>query len=95
MNINLKPKGLKAIDEEIERLSNQLKSINPVDDDYIVVAERLKILCEAREKKNSSDISSEAILSAAVSLIGLLVVLNFEKTGVITSKAFTLIGWKK
>lgn len=90
----LRPKGLKAIDDEIERLANQLGCINPVDDDYNKVADNLRVLCEAREKKNSRDISNEAILGAAVSIASILIVLNFEKAGIITSKAFSFIGRK-
>ncbi len=95
MDTLFRPKGLKAIDNEIERLANQLGDMSPVSEDYIKVADSMKVLCEAREKKNSSDISSEALLAAAVNIIGILAVLNFEKAGIITSKAFNLIGWKK
>jgi len=84
----LRPNGLKVIDTEIERLAKKLASMNPEEDKYNEVASSLKLLCEAREKKNDRVISSEALLAAAVNIIGILVVLNFERTGVITSKAF-------
>jgi hypothetical protein len=84
----LRPDGLKAMDNEIERLANQLGCMSPVEDDYNKVASNLKLLCEAREKKNDRVISSEALLAAAVNIVSILVVLNFERTGVITSKAF-------
>lgn len=95
MDTLLRPKGLKVIDEEIERLANQLANMSPVSDEYAKTADNLKVLCEAREKKNDRVISSEALLAAAVNIIGILVVLNFEKADTITSKAFGLIGWKK
>jgi hypothetical protein len=95
MDTLLRPKGLKVIDEEIERLANQLGDMSPVSDDYAKTADNLKVLCEAREKKNDRVISSEALLVAAVNIVGILVVLNFEKADTITSKAFSLIGWKK
>lgn len=90
MDTLFRPKGLKVIDEEIERLANQLRNMSPVEEDYIKVADNLKVLCEAREKKNSRDISNEALLAAAINIVGILIVLNFERTDVITSKAF---GW--
>ena len=93
MDTLFRPKGLKAIDEEIERLANQLKSMSPVEENYIKVADNLRVLCEAREKKNDRVISSEAILAAGVNILGLLVVLNFEKANIITSKAFGML-WK-
>lgn len=95
MDTPFRPKGLKALDNEIKRLVHQLENMNPVSKDYITVSENLKVLCEARERKNSSDISNEAILLAVVNIIGILVVLKYEHFGVITSKAFNLIRWTK
>jgi hypothetical protein len=95
MDTFLRPKGLKVLDDEIERLANQLGNMSPVDKNYITIADNLRILCEAREKKNDRVISNEALLAAAVNIIGILAVLNYEKAGIITSKAFNLIGWKK
>lgn len=90
-----RPKGLKVIDSEIERLATTLSGMEPTDSNYPVIAGQLKLLCEAREKRNDRVISNEAILAAAVNIAGLLIVLNFEKAGIITSKAFGLIGLKK
>lgn len=93
MDTFLRPKSLTAMDEEIERLVNQLKCMSPVEDDYAKVADNLKVLCEAREKKNDRVISTEMLVGVAANIVGLLVILNFEKTGVITSKAISFL-WK-
>lgn len=95
MDTMFRPKGLKALDDEIERLVHMLENTNPVDKDYITISENLKVLCEARERKNSRDISNEAILTSVVSIVSLLVVLKYEQLDVITSKAFNLIRWNK
>jgi len=95
MDTQFRPKGLKALDKEIERLVHQLENTNPVDKDYITISENLKVLCEARERKNSADISNEAILTAVVSIASLLIVLKYEQMEIITSKAFNLIRWNK
>jgi len=95
MDMMFRPKGLKALDKEIERLVVQLGGIEPVDKNYAIVTERLKDLTEARERKNSCEISNEAILTAMVSIVSLLIVLKFEQFDVITSKAFNLISWKR
>ena len=93
MDTFLRPKGLNALDLEIERLVNQLGNTNPVDKDYKTISDNLKALCEAREKKNDRVISAETLVSVGANLIGLLVILNFEKTGVITSKALSFL-WR-
>lgn len=93
MDTLLRPKGLKALDVEIERLVNQLACMSTVEPEYAKVADNLKVLCEAREKRNDRVISSEALLTVGANILGILLVLNFEKTGVITSKAFGML-WK-
>ena len=82
------------MDEEIERLVHQLGCMNPEQPEYAKTADNLKILCEARSMKNDRSISSEALLAVAANLIGILVILNFEKTGVITTKALSFLGRK-
>jgi hypothetical protein len=94
MNKLLRPKGLNDLDVEIERLVAALSAMHPTDDDYDTISSRLKTLCEARSLKNDSSISSEAVLNIVANVLGMLLVLNFERTGVITSKAFGFLGRK-
>lgn len=94
MDTFLKTKSQKAIDEEIVRLTEVLKTISPADKNYATVSDNLRVLCEAREKKDPSTISTELLLGIGANLIGLLVILNFERSGVITSKALSFL-WKK
>lgn len=95
MDTFLRPKSLNAMDEEIERLVKQLGTITDVGSkEYAAIADNIKVLCEAREKSNDRVISKEMLIGVAANLVGLLVVLNFEKTGVVTSKAFSML-WRK
>ena len=90
----LRPQGMIDLDKEIERLVNQLSCMSPVEENYAKVADNIKVLCEAREKKNDRTISTEMLIGILANVAGLLLVLNYEKTGAITSKAFTML-WKK
>lgn len=90
MDTIFKTKSQKALDDEIVRVLAKLSSMEPSDKEYVMVSDNLKVLCDARDKKDPSSISTETLLAIGANLIGLLIVLNFEKTGVITSKAF---GW--
>jgi hypothetical protein len=89
-----KTRSQKDLDEQITRLLNQLANMNPADKDYAVISDNLKVLCEAREKKDPSTVSTEMLLGIAANLVGLILILNFEKTGAITSKAINFI-WRK
>lgn len=77
-----------TLDKEIEIVLEQLKRCQPGTDDY---KEVLKNLRDLYAIKKGDRISREAILSAVVNIAGILLVLNFEKLGVITSKAFGII----
>ena len=87
-------KTQKALDEEILSLIEELKSMDKNDPDYVKISDNLKVLCAARELKDPGGISLETLVSVGASLIGLFAILNFERTGVITSKAMSWI-WKK
>ncbi len=86
------PASLKAIDTEIERLANQLGNINPVDSDYVKVVDNIKVLCEARGVKTERAISTDVVITAVTNIVGILLVLNYEKLGIITSKAITFVA---
>jgi hypothetical protein len=94
MDTIFKTRSQKALDAEIERLINQLSDMSPVSKDYATISDNLRVLCEARDKKDPSVISTEMLIGIGANLIGLLVILNFEKTGIITSKAISFL-WKK
>lgn len=88
MNI-FRPKSLNMLDEEIERLVEKLGMTPPEDDNYPKIAKNIQTLMDARERRNDRVISNEAIFAAIVNVVSILIVLNYEKTGVITSKAFS------
>lgn len=93
MNI-LGPNGLKVMDEEIERLAAKLGTISPLDEDYATILNRLSLLTKARAERNERAISIDTVLTVAANIAGMLLVLNYEKLNVISTKALTMV-WKK
>ena len=93
MDTFLNPKGAKALDLEIERLTIQLGCMSPVDQDYAKIVDNIKVLSEAKSKYDKATVSPDMVLGIAANIIGLLVILNFERTGSITSKAISFL-WK-
>lgn len=94
MDTFFKTKDQRLLDEEIARLIETLSHLEATDEDYSKISAQLKVLCEAREKKNPRAINTDTLLGIGANLIGLIIILNFEKTGVITSKALSFL-WKK
>ena len=93
--MQIKTRSQIALDSEITRLAEKLSQMNNMSDqEYTETANNLRVLCEAREKKDPASISTELLISVAANLVGVLLVLNFERTGVITSKAMSFL-WRK
>jgi hypothetical protein len=82
------------MDEEIKRLSALLSTISPLSDDYSKILEQLTKLTKARAEKNERAISMDTILTIGANIAGLLLVLNYERLNVISTKALTMV-WRK
>jgi len=82
------------LDEEIQHVLGFLKSKEPNSEEYSEAAENLKLLCEARAKRPWSSLEPEMILTVAGNILAILVILNFEKTNIVVSKAFGLVRLK-
>ena len=90
MNIFTKKKSNKEMIEElIDSLTMSIGLEDPTSEDYKLMTENLKTIEEAKSKE---DVVSKDSMIGVLSNIGLaLLILNYEKIGVITSKAFQLI----
>lgn len=90
MNIFTKKKSNKEMIEElIDSLTMSIGLEDPTSKDYKLMTENLKTLEEAKSKE---DVVSKNAMIGVLSNMGLaLLILNYEKIGVITSKAFQLI----
>lgn len=90
MNIFTKKKSNKeSIEELIDSLTMSIGLEDPTSKDYKLMTENLKTLEEAKSKE---DVVSKDAMIGVLSNMGLaLLILNYEKIGVITSKAFSLI----
>lgn len=90
MNIFTKKKSNKEqIEELIDSLTMSISLEDPISEHYKIMTENLKSLEEAKSKEDK--VSKDATIGV-MSNVGLaLLILNYEKIGVITSKAFQLI----
>jgi hypothetical protein len=82
-----------TIDQEIVKLLRILKTLDPTVDDekYRKVVERISALYQMKGIKTSRSVSTEVLLGIAAQFGITLLVLYFEQTGSITSKAFGFI----
>lgn len=94
MNNILRPESLKLMDDEIARLTAQLSTMQPLSDDYSKTVDLITKLTKARAERNERAISMDTILTVGANIAGLLLVLNYERLNVISTKALTMV-WRK
>lgn len=77
-----------TIDNMIDQCAAEAEGYHAADPEYTKIVNNIKTLSESKPKPA---ISKELIVRSLVELAGLLLVLQHERVGVITSKAFTML----
>ena len=80
-----------TLDEVISEVLLEMKHEDPASDRYTAMAKNLETLCKARSSKRTKFPSGDAIMATAANLGGLALILSYEKLGVISTKAFSLL----
>ena len=81
----------KTIDDEINRVIEKLGSMEPETKDYESASKNLEGLCRARSCKTDRSIDPDTIILALTNILGILLILNYEKLNVVSSKTLGLI----
>lgn len=88
-----KKKILRAIDEKMLVLTEKLSDETLSYDDRINIEEQLDVLVDYRTKLDDKQSGQLApvILAGLFNLLSVLLILNYEKADIITTKAYSLI----
>lgn len=79
----------KMLDAEINRLHGELLNCDPGEEKYAQIVKQLDVLYKIPKK--DPIIKPEVLVNASVNLLGIVLVLYFEKFDIISSKAFSFI----
>lgn len=79
------------VTKEMTRLLNEMGECQPYTTEYYHLTEMLERLHKLSNEEKSRRVSPDTILIVSGNLAGILLVLNYEKLNIITSKAFNLI----
>lgn len=89
---NKTPVNYPGLEEEIARIISELSGLDPNSHEYAQTVEQLEKLdaltCHKVEKKA---LSKDALLAAGANLAGILLILNYERIGAVTSKALGFV----
>lgn len=84
----------KTIDEEIVNALELMEQYLPGSEEYLTAAKAVEVLCQARSHVKPTlvkGIPIETLVAVGANILGILLVLNFEKANIITSKSFGMI----
>lgn len=91
MKLTTKKDKRTELEKEIDNLATSLRFYNPSEESYAKVASNLETLCRAQERVQKPKVSPDTLVTAASSLLGIGLILGYEHSHVITSKALAFV----
>ena len=76
----------------IDLANVQLQALEPTSEEYGLVLDRLIKLHKMQDTERPSSVSPDALVSAATNLLGILLILNYERTEIVTTKALSFVS---
>lgn len=84
-----------TLEVAITRLISQMGDHDGETEEYTTMVDNLKTLMEARqiesEVESRDDINVETIATVAANLVGILMILHYERANIVTSKALSFV----
>lgn len=75
----------------IDRAHEALLRLDPASEEYGIALDRLVKLHKMEAEDRPRSVSPDTIVSAAASLIGILLILHYERTEIVTTKAISFV----
>lgn len=80
------------LDELIENHISEMAGHEVHSDEYTLAAANLKVLMDAKAAKpERKSVTPDTIATVAANLAGILLILNYERANVLTSKSLSLL----
>ena len=86
-----KEKKVSNLDELINSAEEALLLLEETDSKYQVVVDNLKRLYELKAQSRKQRISPDTVAIIAANLLGIILILGYEKANIVTSKAVGFI----
>ena len=75
----------------IDRAHETLQRLDPASEEYGIALDRLVKLHKMEDDNRPRSASPDTIVSAAASLLGILLILHYERTEIVTTKAMSFV----
>ena len=80
-----------TIDKEIDNLLSAMETVDPASDEYQTLAKNLETLAKAKSYDKQRYVDKTTLLYVAGNLLGIAIIVGYERAGVITSKALSFV----
>ena len=81
------------LDEAIANILSEMQGVNADDKEYAAMADQLvKLMKLKKEIEPSWHVSPDVLIAAGANILGILLILNYEKLGIVTSKALSFVA---
>lgn len=81
------------LDKAITSILSRMQYVEPDSDEYATLVARLKELhsMKINERNDRNRVSADAVVTAGASILGILLIIGYEKVNVVTSKALGFV----
>lgn len=87
-----KPRPKSELETTIEALLDRMTTFPAESEEYAKMTDQLVKLYKAKEQEAPRRVSPDTMVIVAGNLLGILVIVGYEKAHVVTSKALTFAG---
>ena len=83
------------LEDEIKEVLSILREYDPASEEYAVVLDKLERLYGLKDEESKLLINLDNLIVVGGNLLGIILILNYEKLNIVTSKALSLIIRKR
>ena len=80
------------LDASIDAAHGILQNLDPNSQEYGVVLDRIAQLEKMKTNRRRPSINPDTLVMAATNLLGILLILNYERTDIVTTKALGFVN---
>lgn len=80
------------LDEAIDNLLDEMSCYEGHTEQYKQLSERLEELTKLRDRKAKFPVSPDVMFAAGANILGMILIMRFERLNIITTKAFTFLA---
>jgi len=79
------------LEREIDSVLLKMSTLTPDSKEYTAMTKNLEVLYKARNEEKPCKIKPDTILVVAANLLGIVLILGYEETNIIRSKAMSFV----